>query len=153
MSSSESIPKKPRYGPASTDGFLKAFQNRYSIRDFDVTGLSLAKPGTNFNDCLNIPHYEGNDNTIAGKQRRGIAQSIGEVENYHEHVEKAAVMPYPLGLTTPLPEDLNDALTLIAYSTPNEMRTLWGQKLGEIQNLARQTRPISTEWLEGGCHA
>ena len=120
--------KKARYGPNSAGNFLDSFAQRAKIPTFDSLTLKLPGKEVMVNDTLKIPHYGANDFTIFGKQRRGIAQSIVDATDYQDHVERASKLYSPWAINSPLPEDLSNALDVIAFSKPADMRSFWKSK-------------------------
>ena len=108
----------------------------------------LAPACANFNDTLRIPHYERNNSSISGKQRRGIAQTIGPVKNYFAHVERAATEVSPLSLATPLTSDLEYALDMVAFSPEKQIRVFWREQLKSFRDLAEITKHKAKTWYE-----
>ena len=104
--------------------------------------------GKDFNDTLKIPHYEANPQTISGKQRRGITQSIGPVASYFEHIEQAAGMTFPLSPDTPIPGDLGEALDLTAVANEYAVNSPWREKLAGLKCLASLTGPLAKSWYK-----
>ena len=138
--------KRPRYGPLSGPDTFQRFENFIGLANFNPDELTLAPADTNFNDNLRIPHYERNNSSISGKQRRGIAQTIGPVPNYFVHVERAASEISPLSLATPLTKDLEYALDLVAFAPERQIRDFWLEQLRVFRDLADLTKSIAHEW-------
>ena len=96
----------------------------------------------NPNDSLTIPHYEANDYTLSGKQRRGISQFITDAVDYQHHVEMAFAMSSPLGINTPIPDDLSKSIDLVAFSSGNDIRAFLGKPASCLSGASRSDQAL-----------
>ena len=143
-----SCAKRPKYGPLTQVNHVQKFSQKFPLAEFNTSKLCLAPHNAEFNNCLKIPHYECNMHSLSGKKRRGVAQIIGPAPSYQVHVDMAYSLHSPLSICTPIPDDLGEALDLIAYSSEHSIRALWAERLTIFQNLSGRAAPISREWYK-----
>ena len=125
-------------------GAFRSFIVEASMKPFSAEQLPRQHEQDNYNDDVQIEHFQSSTKHFAGKQRRGIVEDHMGGLTLREHTDRALPAPFFLSHRTPLPTNTEEAAIFIRDSPPNSVLAFRNAQLRKLDAVIDREIPDRT---------